>query len=68
MRFAQANMIRQNAPTEKRVILEGIGMQQGGASKSVEAAPRYVHVPTPRAITSMNSYLAAMALRGGVAR
>ena len=24
MRFAQANMIRQNAPTEKREILEGI--------------------------------------------
>lgn len=67
MRFAQANMIRQNAPTEKREILEGIGVQQG-ASKSVEAAPRYVHVPTPRAITSMNSYLAAMALRGGMAR
>ncbi len=64
MRFAQANMIRQNAPTEKREILEGIGVQQGG----VEAAPRYVHVPTPRAITSMNSYLAAMALRGGMAR
>lgn len=30
MRFAQANMIRQNAPTEKREILEGIGVQQGG--------------------------------------
>lgn len=67
MRFAQANMIRQNAPTEKREILEGIGVQQGG-SKGVEAASRYVHVPTPRAITSMNSYLVAMALRGGMAR
>ena len=30
MRFAQANMIRQNAPTEKREILEGVGVQQGG--------------------------------------
>lgn len=30
MRFAQANMIRQNTPTEKREILEGIGVQQGG--------------------------------------
>lgn len=67
MRFAQANMIRQNAPTEKREILEGVGVQQGGV-EGVEAAPRYVHVPTPRAITSMNSYLAAMALRGGMAR
>lgn len=28
MRFAQANMIRQNAPTEKREILEGIGAQR----------------------------------------
>lgn len=67
MRFAQANMIRQNAPTEKREILEGIGVQQG-VSKGVEVAPRYVHVPTSRSITSMNSYLAAMALRGGMAR
>lgn len=67
MRFAQANMIRQNAPTEKREILEGVGVQQGGA-KGVEAAPRYVHVPMPGVIASMNSYLAAMALRGGMAR
>lgn len=68
MRFAQANMIRQNAPTEKREILEGIGAQQEACRGGVEAAPYYAQVPTPRAITSMNSYLAAMALRGDMAR
>ena len=34
-------MIRQNAPTEKREILEGIGAQQGG----VEASPRLCPCP-----------------------
>ena len=64
MRFAQANMIRQNAPTEKREILEGIGAQQGACRGGVEAAPYYAQVPMTRAITT----LAAMALRGGMAK
>ena len=58
-------MIRQNAPTEKREMLEGAGVQQGACRGGVGAIPYYAQVPMTRAITTMSSFLAAMALRGG---